>query len=134
VRKGQIAIDELRALARVHGGRFGRVVALTSSQADSGIESITRVRLGWAGIATREQVKIDGHPVDLLVGDRLIIQLDGKQHVRDEAQHARDRMQDRRLKRMGYTVLRYSYADVLFRWNEVLEEIGRVMAQRLHVW
>jgi len=134
VRQGQIDIDELRALAEVHGGRFRRVVALTSTQADSGIESITRVRLLWAGISVREQVRIDGHRVDLLVGDRLIIQLDGKQHIEDSAQLARDRAQDRRLRRMGYTVLRYGYADVIFRWPDVLEEIGRVMAQRLHLW
>ncbi|AYG04197.1 endonuclease domain-containing protein [Gryllotalpicola protaetiae] len=134
VRQGQIHIDELRALAKVYGGRFRRVVALTSTQSDSGIESIARVRLFWAGIATREQVKIDGHPVDLLIGDRLIIQLDGKQHLTDPVQLARDRAQDRRLKRMGYTVLRYGYAEVIFAWADVAEEIGRTIAQRLHLW
>jgi very-short-patch-repair endonuclease len=134
VRQAQIPIQELRQLAALHGGRFRQAVALTSTQADSGIESVTRVRRVWAGIHAREQVVIDGHPVDLLIGDRLIIQLDGRQHITDAAQLARDRAQDRRLVLMGYTVLRFGYADVIFRWPEVLEVIGRAIAQRRHLW
>lgn len=134
VRKGQILIQELEQLARVHGGRFRRVVGLTSTQADSGVETLTRVRLLQAGIEAREQVKIDGHRVDLLVGERLVIQLDGKHHREDPVQVARDLAQDRRLKRMGYTVLRYSYAEVVFGWAKVFDEITLNMAQRLHLW
>lgn len=134
VRQGHIHIEELRSLATVHGGRFRRVVSLTSTDADSGIESITRVRLLGAGIVASEQVKIDGHRVDLLIGERLIIQLDGKQHLSDPVQLARDRAQDRRLRRMGFTVLRYGYAEVVFGWGAVIDEIGRAMAQRLHLW
>ncbi|HEY0248392.1 MAG TPA: type IV toxin-antitoxin system AbiEi family antitoxin domain-containing protein [Gryllotalpicola sp.] len=132
VRTGQILLDELRQLATVHGGRFRLVVCLTSSQADSGIESITRIRLGAAGIAVREQVKVEGHAVDLLIGERLVIQLDGKPHGKD-VQLNRGRWQDRRLSRMGYTVLRYGYAEVLFGWGKVLSEIAAAMAQRLHL-
>jgi len=123
VRKGLITLEELQVLASVLNGRFARVVSFVSTQADSGLESVTRVRLALAGVACREQVWIDGHPVDLLIGDRLIIQLDGKQHLKDEAQLARDRRQDRRLRLMGYTVLRYGYADVIHRWEATFAEI-----------
>lgn len=132
VRKGTVHIDELRSLAKIHGGRFRRVVELTTTESDSGIESITRVRLLRAGVSA--QVKIDGHRVDLLIGERLVIQLDGKPHLTDPAQLARDRAQDRRLRRMGYTVLRYGYSEVVFGWPNVIDEIGRSMAQRLHIW
>jgi very-short-patch-repair endonuclease len=134
VRQAQISIQELRQLAELHGGRFRQAVTLSSTQADSGIESITRVRLLRAGIRTRQQVMIDGHPVDLLIGERLVIQLDGRQHLTDAAQLARDRAQDRRLILMGYTVLRFGYADVIFRWPEVLDAIARAIAQRRHLW
>ncbi|WP_022881449.1 DUF559 domain-containing protein [Gryllotalpicola ginsengisoli] len=82
------------------------------------------MRLILEGVPCREQVVIDGHPVDLLIGDRLIIQLDGKQHLEDSGQLARDRRQDRRLRRMGYTVLRYGYAEVMHDWARVRAEIA----------
>jgi very-short-patch-repair endonuclease len=126
--KGLVSYAELAELASVNGGRFAYVVALASPLAESGLESLTRVRLHWEGIACREQVVIDGHPVDLLIGDRLIVQLDGKQHLEDPVQLARDRLQDRRLRRMGYTVLRFGYADVLYRWEEVRAEVLRYVA------
>jgi very-short-patch-repair endonuclease len=133
VRKGMVSVEELRRLASVRGGRFARVVELVSTQADSGLESITRVRLSWEGIACREQVVIDGHAVDLLIGDRLIIQLDGRQHLEDPIQLARDRAQDRRLRRMGYTVLRYGYAEIVFGWETTWAEIRSHLAQRAHL-
>jgi very-short-patch-repair endonuclease len=126
--KGLVSPAELAELASGYGGRFANVVALASPLAESGLESLTRVRLLRDGIRCREQVVIDGHPVDLLIGDRLIIQLDGKQHLEDPVQLARDRAQDRRLRRMGYTVLRFGYADVVYRWEAVREEILRYVA------
>ncbi|MCL2516452.1 MAG: endonuclease domain-containing protein [Microbacteriaceae bacterium] len=123
VSKGLITLEELQRLASLHRGRFAEVVALVTGDADSGLETLTRVRLQWAGIGSRAQVVVDGHPVDLLIGRRLIIQLDGRQHLNDPAQLMRDRAQDRRLKAMGYTVLRYGYADVVFRWDAMLAEI-----------
>jgi len=133
VRKGMISVGELQRLATVRRGRFARVVHLVTDDADSGLESITRVRLALAGIRTRSQVWIDGHPVDLLIGDRLIIQLDGKQHLEDHAQLARDRAQDRRLKLMGYTVLRYGYAEVVHDWARTFSQIAGCMAQGTHL-
>jgi len=123
VRKGLITLEELRIVASVRHGKFARVVGLVSTQSDSGLESITRVRLLLAGIDCREQVVIDGHPVDLLIGERLIIQLDGEQHLKDAAQLRRDRRQDRRLRLMGYTVLRYTYAEVIHAWATAFQEI-----------
>jgi len=132
VRLGMISVEELRRLAAVRRGRFAEAVALVTGRADSGLETITRVRLGWAGIECREQVVIDGHPVDLLIGERLIIQLDGEQHLNDPVQLKRDRRQDRRLKLMGYTVLRYGYADIIFRWEPTLAEILAHLAVGAH--
>jgi very-short-patch-repair endonuclease len=133
VRRGVISLEELGRLARVRGGRFAQVVALVSPLSDSGLESITRVRLAWEGVSCREQVVIDGHPVDLLIGDRLVIQLDGRQHGEDLAQLERDRRQDRRLRRMGYTVLRFGYADIIRNWDATWAEIRAHLAQRAHL-
>ncbi|WP_022880587.1 endonuclease domain-containing protein [Gryllotalpicola ginsengisoli] len=123
IRQRFISVEELRRLASARRDRFARVVAHVSDQSDSGLESITRVGLREVGLTCREQVIIDGHPVDLLVGETLIIQLDGRHHLDDPAQLARDRWQDRRLRRMGYTVLRFGYADVVHNWPATLAEI-----------
>ena len=133
VKLGMITVEELQRLASVQHGRFAETVALVTGDSDSGLETLARVRLGWAGVGCRRQVVIDGHPVDLLIGERLIIQLDGKQHLDDPVQLARDRRQDRRLRLMGYTVLRYGYADVVFGWQNVLAEILAAMAGLAHV-
>jgi len=132
VRLGLVTLEELQQLASVHRGRFAEVVAFVTGNADSGLETLTRLRLGQAGIACREQVVIDGHPVDLLIGDRLVIQLDGKQHLKDPVQLARDRRQDRRLRQMGYTVLRYGYAEIVHGWDATLAQILACMGGGAH--
>jgi very-short-patch-repair endonuclease len=134
VNQGMIALEELRMLASVHGGALARVVSLVSNLSESGLESLTRVRLGYAGIPCREQVALHGHRVDLLIGERLIIQLDGRQHLEDPRQLIMDREHDRALRRLGYTVLRFGYDDVMRDWPRVFREITALMAQRAHLW
>jgi len=122
--QGHVTPAELERLAAASTSRrLAEVILLTSPLADSGLESITRVGLAWRGVTCREQVVIDGHPVDLLIGSKLVIQLDGLQHLKDPVQLARDRAQDRRLRRAGYIVLRYGYADVIHHWDRTLAEI-----------
>ncbi|MFC4243362.1 endonuclease domain-containing protein [Gryllotalpicola reticulitermitis] len=132
--QGHISTEELRTLASVHGAALGRVLPHVSRLADSGLESLTRVRLRHAGIPCKEQVRIHGHRVDLMVGERLVIQLDGVQHLKDPKQLVMDREYDRLLRRMGYTVLRFSYADVVHHWDRTFGEITALLAQRAHLW
>lgn len=134
VNQGQITIEELRLLASVHGGALARVVPFVSGLADSGLESLTRFRLQNARVPCRQQVKIRGHRVDLLIGERLIIQLDGRQHLTDPKQLAMDREYDRYMRRLGYTVLRFSYADVVHHWDRTFAEITALISQRAHLW
>jgi len=111
-----------------------RLVRSTSTQlSDSGIESIPVVRLSRIGIVVRQQVVLDGHPVDILIGDRLVIQVDGDEFHRGPARRERDLAQDRRLRLMGYTVFRYGYRQLLGDWDTVELEIRLAMAQGLHL-
>ncbi|HEY0248334.1 MAG TPA: type IV toxin-antitoxin system AbiEi family antitoxin domain-containing protein [Gryllotalpicola sp.] len=132
INKRFITREEVQRLAGVRGGRFAQVAALTDGSADSGIESLPRVRLLDRGIHCRPQAVVDGRRVDLLIGSRLVIQADGFDSHSDPAQHRRDLEQDRRLRLMGYTVLRYSYSDIMFRWPAVEAEILGAIAQGLH--
>jgi very-short-patch-repair endonuclease len=111
-----------------------RLVRTTSTAlSDSGIESIPVVRLARIGIVARQQVVLDGHPVDILIGERLVLQIDGFEFHRGTVQRERDLAQDRRLRLLGYTVFRYGYRQVLGEWDSVESEVRLAMAQGLHL-
>lgn len=100
---------------------------------DSGIETIPRVRLQRVGITVRQQVVIDGHPVDGLIGERLVYQIDGYEFHQTPERRRRDIAQDRRLVLMGYTVFRYDYRQILFEWDLVEAELRQAVAVGLHL-
>ncbi|MCP2369389.1 very-short-patch-repair endonuclease [Agromyces terreus] len=110
-----------------------RVRAACGMLSDSGIESIPVARLARIGIRVRQQVRIDGHHVDGLIGERLVLQIDGYEFHRTAAQRGTDIAHDRRLALLGYTVLRLDYQQVLFGWDEVEAEIRHAMAAGLHL-
>lgn len=131
LRSGRVGAGYLRNVPlRSEAAR--RVRDGASQLSDSGIESIPVARLRRIGIPLRQQVVIDGHPVDILIGERLVLQVDGFEFHRTAAQRDRDLAQDRRLVLMGYTVFRLGYADVLYGWPAVESEIRLAMAAGLH--
>lgn len=131
--KGLMSADELHRLAEVRGGRFREVAAHADPRADSGLETVMRVGLGLRGVECRLQVRIEGRPVDLLIGEWLVIQADGFGPHSTSAQHERDLQQDRRLRLRGYTVLRYSYRAIMEAWSETEAEILAFMALGVHL-
>jgi very-short-patch-repair endonuclease len=134
INKRMLDLAELKRLARSVGGRLQAVIEDCDGGADSGIETVIRVRLGQRGIALRIQIVIDGHPVDGLIGDRLVIQADGYGPHSTSSQRSRDLMQDARLALRGYTVLRFTYAQILYDWSYVEAQILAAMSQGLHLW
>lgn len=122
-------------LSRVmwHSTAATDVARAASDLSDSGIETIFRELMTSAGVAIRQQVWIDGHPLDALIGDRLAIQLDGFAHHRSAADRRRDLRADARLALRGYTVLRFDYQQVLFDPGYVIETILTALAQGLHL-
>ncbi|WP_157157091.1 endonuclease domain-containing protein [Diaminobutyricimonas sp. LJ205] len=113
--------------------RAKRVRLAASLLSDSGIESIPVARLQLLRIAVRQQVMIDGHSMDGLIGDRLIYQIDGYGFHSDAATRRRDIADDARLVLMGYTVLRFDYKQILFDWDYVERTILGAIAQGLHL-
>jgi very-short-patch-repair endonuclease len=98
--------------------------------ADSGLESFVMPRLRWMNLPLRRQIWIAGSPVDLLIGERLVLQIDGGHHV--GPQRERDIAHDAQLALLGYTVIRVGYASVVYDWPAVQERIMRAVAQGLH--
>ncbi|MBX0300397.1 endonuclease domain-containing protein [Cryobacterium sp. 1639] len=109
------------------------VGAVANGLADSGLETLPVSRLAANGIRMRQQVVLDGHRVDGLIGHRLVVQIDGFSFHSTVEQRRADVAQDRRLALLGYTVFRYDYRQILFDWPRVEAEIMRAMAQGVHL-
>ncbi|WP_019200682.1 endonuclease domain-containing protein [Tsukamurella sp. 1534] len=112
--------------------RTVRLLDELDGRADSGVESLTRYRLRRAGIRVRTQVRVDGVGlVDMLAGERLIIECDGREHHLG-AQFGRDRWRDLVGVSEGYLVMRLTYRAVLYQWDEVYPFIAAVIRRRDH--
>ena len=103
-------------------------------RSESGTESIVRVRLRRAGIRPQLQLEVvEGVRVDLLVGDRLVIEIDGREFHDGSVAFEKDRRRDLLLKALGFEVLRVSCAQVLGDWEAVLETILTMMDRGQHL-
>ena len=73
-----------------------------------------------------------GHmEVDFLEADaRLVIELDGPQHLADVDAYRRDRRKDALLQENGYLVLRFLAEDLGTRLGAVLDDIERALARK----
>jgi very-short-patch-repair endonuclease len=98
---------------------------------DSGLETYVLVRLRWLRLPILPQAWIAGRPVDFLIGDRLVLQIDGGHHV--GRQREADIAHDALLLTMGYHVIRVGYAQVIERWHAVQDDLMRAIAQGLHL-
>lgn len=125
---------EPEVLARVswRSTQAAEIASVASSLSDSGLETHFVDGLRSAGVSVRQQVWIDGHPVDGLVGTSLAIQIDGFTHHSSAADRRRDLAADARLVTRGYAVLRFDYAQVLFDWEFVLATVLAAIAQGAH--
>ncbi len=75
-----------------------------------------------------------GMEVDLLCGDsRVVVELDGAQHLADPAAYRRDRRKDQLLQENGYFVLRFLAEDVSKDLDTVLDAILRALANRRQI-
>ncbi|HEX5859711.1 MAG TPA: DUF559 domain-containing protein [Microbacterium sp.] len=104
----------------------------TTGLSDSGLETVFIVRLGAFGMPMRQQVVIAGRPVDVLIGERLIVQLDGFEFHSKPADRRRDLEHDAELVLRGYVVLRFSYGQVLHDWPAVERVVSRALAAGAH--
>lgn len=101
--------------------------------AESGTETLVRLRLRRKGVKVRTQVPIAGvGRVDLLVGERLVIEVDSKSHHTSMANYHADRLRDRTLVALGYLVVRLTYEDVMFNWDAVWLDLQRLVRRKDH--
>lgn len=127
-RKKVIHLEAMRRLRL--GPRAREIAASASTLSDSGGETIVVDRLRWLKERILQQVVLLDRPVDILIGDRLVIQIDGGHHV--GAQREADIAHDARLKLMGYHVIRIGIRQIEDDWPAVQDRIVRAIAQGLH--
>ncbi|WBU38131.1 endonuclease domain-containing protein [Homoserinibacter sp. YIM 151385] len=91
---------------------------------ESYLESIFRFRLRRLGYHPRVQVPIPGvGRVDVVLGTRVVIELDGWEHHASRESFEEDRRRDAELVRRGYIPLRFTYRSVTRHWHRVLAAI-----------
>ncbi|CAM3472686.1 DUF559 domain-containing protein [Tsukamurella hominis] len=69
--------------------------------------------------------------MDLLVGEKLIVECDSRNHHNDE-HRTEDNRRDRVAALGDYRVLRIDYAEVMFAWDTVFAEIMDLVRTRRH--
>lgn len=99
--------------------------------ADSGLETIVPRRLRWLRVRIVPQAWLHGHRVDFLLGQRLVLQIDGGHHV--GAQRDSDNRHDAELILRGYHVIRVGYRQVMDDWPGVQQLVMNAVAQGLHL-
>lgn len=109
------------AWLRTHTNADAReALALARRDADSGLESLVRWRLRTYGLRVRTQVRIPGvGRVDLLIGDRLVIETDGRRNHDGASLRHKDLVRDANAAKWGYVTLRFDYALVVHDWDLV---------------
>lgn len=129
------SLHELEVLLAAHSGRVRRLLAMTVANSESGTETMVRFRLRRKRIKVRCQVLVPGvGRVDLLVGDRLVLEVDSREHHTGQSGYTRDRERDRKLVRLGYVVVRLTYAQVVYGWDEVWPDLLAVIRANGHNW
>lgn len=126
--KGLVTLDEMTRYPL--GSRARDIAAQATPLADSGLETFLVVRLRWLRERLSPQVWILGHRVDLLIGERLVVQVDGGHHV--GAQREADIRHDALLMLNGYHVIRVGYRQIVDDWPSVQHLIVQAIAQGLH--
>jgi len=84
---------------------------------ESGTETIFWLRMRRHRLPMSRQARFPGiGRVDFLVGERLIVEVDGRDFHDTESSFESDRQRDARLSTLGYRVLRFSYRQVMNEW------------------
>ncbi|RRJ87575.1 DUF559 domain-containing protein [Gulosibacter macacae] len=125
--------SELEQLRPFASATLVKALDLVDSESDSGIESLIRMRLRKLRVRVRSQVNLLGWQCDLVVGEWLVIELDGLDFHRTRESIDKDHWKDRQLTIAGYTVLRFTYTDVMHRWEYCERQIVAAIRADWHI-
>lgn len=130
-----LSYDRLRAALAGMPDSHEWMMGLVDAGSGSGLETLARLRLRGRNLRVRSQVHIP--PVgwiDLLIGDRLVVELDSRTHHDNPEAYERDRARDLALMERGYLVARVSYRRVMSDWPSVERALLAVIRRGEHRW
>lgn len=111
--------------------RGRRVLERLDPRSESGLETLARLALRSRRVRIRPPLDIPGiGRVDLLIGDRLVLELDGESFHQD---FDRDRARDRALILAGYLPFRVSYRQLMHGWEEVEQQLLELVRRGEHL-
>ncbi len=112
-----------------------RALELADARAESGLESLGRIRLRRLGLRVTVQARINGvGRVDLLVGDRLVVEFDGDRWHSTAEQREQDRRRDAILVSTGRLVIRAGYERTVHQWPVLEQQILAIVHRDDHLW
>lgn len=104
------------------------------SEAESGSETRVRLFFQQRKIPVRPQVRLEGiGDVDLVVGDRLIVECDSDAHHRSKEEHQNDRRRDLEARMRGFDTIRLAYHQIWADWEATQAVLLRVIRARKHI-
>ncbi|MDR5701029.1 type IV toxin-antitoxin system AbiEi family antitoxin domain-containing protein [Agromyces aerolatus] len=134
LRQGRVSRTGLAAIRTALPGAGTQLVDLARCDADSGLESLMRLRLLGHGISLAAQVEIPGvGRVDFVLGDRLILEVDGRGNHDGPSMRHKDLVRDAAAAALGFDTLRFDYAMVVHDWPSVLAAILAKVDAGLHM-
>lgn len=108
-------------------------IAFARRDADSGLESLLRWRLRRHGLSVRtQQAIVSVGRVDFVIGERLIVEVDGAPNHDGESHRHKDLVRDAHAAAWGYVTLRFDYALVVHDWETVELAILGLVDRGLH--
>lgn len=109
-------------------------IGFAHRDADSGLESLLRWRLRRHGLGVRTQQSITSvGRVDFVIGERLIVEVDGAPNHDGESHRHKDLVRDANAAAWGFVTLRFDYALVVHDWDTVELAILGLVDRGLHV-
>lgn len=128
--RGVLSVREWDAALGTFPRRVRRLLDRAGWGSESGTESVFLYRIGHAGVSVRQQVWIRGMRVDVLIGERLVVEIDSRRFHPDATA---DRARDALLSALGYRVLRFDYFLVMERWEAVEAAVLAAIARGDHL-
>ncbi len=106
-----------------------------AEHADAGAESppetLARLAIHKRGFNVSTQVRFDGiGRVDLLAGDAVVVEVDGRAYHSDPVAFVADRRRDRALQALGFRVLRFAASEVLGEPECVAQAVAAHLGER----
>jgi Protein of unknown function (DUF559) len=111
-------------------------IALADGRPETGSESVLRVALGQNGVVARPQVPVpftDLDRLDLLVGDRLVVECQSKEHHANPNAMEKDLARFADLTALGFVVLQFGYNQILFDLDATVAAVLWYVERGLHL-